>query len=157
MNRVEAQAPLPAGTVDAARTEEFDLFISYSTAPDYPLARELERFLGRFHELPGIQKHGLAPLRVWVDGSSFLQRRRGEVRTVDQAVRDHLERSRQLLVLCSRGATHSAAVAAETQSFLARGQASAIHLAVTEGEDPAAHPRAVFPAPILAAGLERAI
>jgi WD40 repeat protein len=157
MNRAAEPAPSPAEALGAPRAEEFDLFISYATAPDYPLARELERFLSRFHQFPGIQQHGLAPLRVCVDGSSFLQRRRGEVRTVDQVVRDHLERSRQLLVLCSTGAVRSAAVAAEAQSFLARGQAGAIHLAVSEGEDPAAHPRAVFPAPILAAGLERAI
>jgi hypothetical protein len=66
----EVPAPSPDETVDAARTQEFDLFISYSTEPDYPLARELERFLSRFHQLPGLQKHDLAPLRVCVDGSS---------------------------------------------------------------------------------------
>jgi WD40 repeat protein len=153
----EAEAS-PAGAAPAtAGGEAFDLFISYSTLTDYALARDLERFLSRFHQLPGIGKHGLAPLRVCVDGSSFLQRRRGQVRTVAEVVRDHLARSRQMLVLCSSGAARSAAVAAEVQDFLDRGRAGAIQLAVTEGAEPAVRPQEIFPAPVLAAGLERTI
>src|SRR4029077_1163028 len=97
--------------------------------------------------------HALSPLSVCVDGSSFLQRRRGRVRRVDDVVREHLARSRQLLVLCSTGAVGSAAVSAEIGSFLGSDRAGDIHLAVTEGADPGATPEAYFPAPLRAAGL----
>src|SRR3982751_3510966 len=107
--------PNPPANADVV--EPFDVFISYSTHPDYALARDLEQFLTTFHQLPGIEKHALAPLSVCVDGSSFLQRRRGQVRRVDDVVREHLVRSRQLLVLCSTGAVGSTAVAAEIECF----------------------------------------
>ena len=133
--------------------EPFDVFISYSTRSDYLLARDLERFLTRFHQLPGIEKHSLTPLRVCVDGSTFLQRRQGRVRRVDDVVQEHLARSRQLLVLCSTGAADSPAVRSEVQSFLDTDRAGDVHLAVTDGADPSASPEAYFPEPVRAAGL----
>src|SRR4029079_17051300 len=147
--------------VDAAEppgaNEALDLFMSYSKKPDYALARDLERFLSRFHQLPGIEKHALPPLRVCVDSSSVLQRRQGRVRQVDEVVRDHLARSRQLLVLCSSGAVASEAVRTEVLGFLQADRGRDVHVAVTEGSDPASTPESFFPEPLRAAGLAKTI
>src|SRR4051812_12695224 len=66
-----------AGSVKLARTKEahlvtdteydYDAFLSYTTEADYLLARDLESFLGRFHELPMPDGKSLKQLRVWRD------------------------------------------------------------------------------------------
>ena len=50
---------------------EFDLFLSYSTAPDYELGRKAESFLESFHNLIVDDRYTLKPLQICRDGSDF--------------------------------------------------------------------------------------
>ncbi|MEM7504953.1 MAG: WD40 repeat domain-containing protein, partial [Pseudomonadota bacterium] len=136
---------------------EFDLFISYSTNPDYRLARALHRFLSTFHDLRPVRHHGLPPLNVCLDGGSFVSRKGGRKLSVQEIVEDNLGRSRQLLVLCSSGASSSGYVAHEVRWFLEHRGAANIMLAVTEGNNPSETPDAIFPAEILETGLQKGI
>jgi WD40 repeat protein len=136
---------------------EFDVFISYATDPDYFLARALYRFLTTFHTLPTIAPRRIPALSVCLDSGSFLRRHGDRVLPVTEMVELYLQRSRQLLVLCSSGAVRSKHVAFEIEWFLRHRGEAGMHFAVTEGPNPSADPALVFPAAVLAAGLQQSV
>jgi WD40 repeat protein len=123
----------------------YDVFISYSTDPDYALVRNIEGFLRSFHRLKLLDGRALKELNVCVDGSSFLLGRgKKEPATVEQIVSSNLTRSKQLLVFCSKSAAVSKSVDFEIQWFLDRRSTGDVMLAITEGSDPSAQPDVYF-------------
>jgi WD40 repeat protein len=136
-------------------SNDFDVFVSYATNPDYSLARNLESFLETFHKLPNPENISLPPLKVCVDGSDFhtSSARGGEV---GEMIESYLERSKELLVLCSRNARRSPWVDQEIKWFLANRGPDSIRLALTEGED-LNRLDEVFPQAVIDAGLHRRI
>lgn len=156
--------------------DKFELFVSYSRAPDGRLAKEIEKFLESFHKtplLPEIREAegepspplptSLEPLQVCVDSSDFRMPPPGgksapasSQKVLDVAAR-HLAEARELLVLCSSGSRASPWVEKEVEWFLEHRGASAIRLAITEGEDPLAEPEKYFPPILLEHGLHHNI
>ena len=153
-HRIDSDAQTP---VEAESSFAFDVFISYATDPDYLLARALQRFVSSFHLMHTGGEHNLPPLCVCLDSGSFLTRHKGRLLETKDTINAHLARSHQILVLCSTGAARSADVAYEVSWFLQHRSASAVHLAVTEGSAPGREPAAVFPAPVIEAGIHRSI
>lgn len=132
----------------------YDVFISYSTDPDYRLAKELQTFLGGFHTIVHSDATPLRPLRVFVDESDLIQP--GPDNAAGRsAITDLLERrlseSALLLVLCSRNARQSRWVNEEVASLLSQRGVNAIRIALTEHA--AATLDDVVPASLLAAGI----
>jgi WD40 repeat protein len=137
---------------------EYDLFLSYSTDPDYALARNLEVFLRTFHRREILNRRQLPELRVFLDSSSLLRRSsRDQPQQIGEMLNERLAVSKRILVLCSRQAMRSEHVQYEVDWYLSRNRACDMWLAVTEGEDPAAAPHQYFSAAIRAAGLTRQI
>lgn len=136
---------------------EYDAFLSYSTDPDYHLARDLESFLETFHELPRTADMGVRPLRVCRDGSDFRvprnARSASEIASASEIITRHLERSEYLVVICSQNAALSPWVLFECNWFLEHRGASRILLCVSEGADPKVDDASLFPEPLKAAGL----
>ncbi len=134
----------------------YDLFISYSTDPDYSLVRKIESFLETFHKLKTPKELPLRPLNACVDGSDFslqkIQKKEGE-NAVATLIDDYLSRSDELLVLCSRNASKSPWVDQEIKWFLKHRGPEAIRLVVTEGKDPGAAPEEIFSPSIIESGL----
>lgn len=125
----------------------FDLFLSYSTEPDYDEARDLERFLESFYRGKLSASLNLEPLNVCMDGSDFPLRRVAGTSPNDQidaTIVDVLSRSDRMLVLCSPNAARSPWVDKEVAWFMEHRGPEAILLAVTEGEDPVNRPEEVF-------------
>jgi hypothetical protein len=115
----------------------YDVFMSYSTDPDYALVRNIERFLRTFHRLKLLDGRTLGELNVCVDGSSFLLGKgKEQPATVGQIVTSNLSRSKRLLIFCSKNAAISRPVDFEIQWFLDGGRAGDVMLAITEGSDP---------------------
>ncbi|MEJ2171109.1 MAG: TIR domain-containing protein, partial [Desulfobacterales bacterium] len=133
--------------------KQFDIFISYSTDPDYSLAREIKLFLETFHELPTPENIELRPIKVCMDGSDF--RRSVPSSTgvmaseIEPVVEHYLRRTARLLVLCSAQACTSRWVNQEIQWFLERDRIDDIFLALSEGSDPGLHPFGVIPASLI--------
>ena len=69
------------------RRSNNSLFLSYSTEPDYDLARTLESGLETFHQLPTPNDLVLPPLAVCVDGSDFHSAR---AKNVEEAIRNSI-------------------------------------------------------------------
>ena len=135
----------------------FEVFISYSTHPDYSLARNLESFLETFNKLPTPENLSLTPLRICVDGSDFqAAKRSGKGREVASTLDDYLGKSKELLVLCSRNAHKSKWVDQEIRWFLTNRGPDAIRVALTEGED-LSNLEEVFPPAIVETGLHKQI
>ena len=128
---------------------DFDLFICYSTRPDYAQVRQLESFLESFHKLPVSPPASLRPLKVCVDGSDFRFLRTG----IRPTLYNHLARSRRLLVMCCPESVASTAVDAEIRFFLETRGADDVLVAVTAGIDPSATPNEVFHRLLLEAGV----
>ena len=146
--------------MEEANNKTFDLFVSYSTKPDYRLVRELESFLETFHRLPTPDNIGLRPISVCVDGSDFKTPRRGRgemTAEVETVIDQHLALSSELLVLCSSDASHSKWVDHEVQWFLQHRGPEYIRLAVTEGVDPDARPEEVFSETLMEADLHERV
>ena len=138
-------------------------FLSYSTDPDYALARDLERFLESFHKQIRQLPDGTAPrpLSVCRDGSDFsiasirstADGEAGENRIRD-TIRHYLEQSEFLIVLCSMHSARSEYVAFEIDWFL-KHRPDNILLVVTEGSPE--RDASVFAPSLQAAGRNRAI
>ena len=145
---------------------EYDLFICYARNPDAAVAREIERFLEAFHSALAETK-GTMPikaLRVCLDGSDFiLQGWDGEEaptvtkRGADATLSHYLDRSRELLVLCSTGSARSDYMAKEIRHFMEHRGTGRIRLAYTDGTDPdrRSNPEQFFPAPVIERGLHQ--
>ncbi len=148
--------PLLVADNNATGEGRFDAFLSYSSDPDYQIARSLESFLEAFHRLPTAGASALPPLQICRDGSDFTLLQE-EIRdpNVPEVIAHHLGRSRILLLICSRGAARSPWVDRELQWWLeeARRSPSQILVAITEGEDPEAHPEEIFSPRMIEAGL----
>ncbi len=81
---------------------EYDLFLSYSTDPDYSLARNLEVFLRTFHRRDVLNRRHLRELRVFLDSSSLLRRsRHDKPEQIAEMLDERLAASKRILVLCS--------------------------------------------------------
>ncbi|MEM8558329.1 MAG: TIR domain-containing protein [Bacteroidota bacterium] len=123
----------------------FKAFLSYSTDPDYRLAREVERFLEAFHKSISQLPDGRnpEPLKICRDGSDFkisaIKQEFSKGTDTDDLVRgtiaEYLEQSEFLIVFCSRNAAESVYVDYEVGWFL-KNRPSGILLAVTESEAP---------------------
>jgi WD40 repeat protein len=149
---------MPATSV-SGESQSYDVFVSYTTDPDYPVSRALEKFLETFHRLKTPDRRPLRRLEVCRDGSDFSAhqakgRRRGQG-VVEELIVSNLEASRHLLVLCSHRTPRSAYVGMEVRWFLEHRGPDDILLAVTEGDDPSGRPEEVFPAAVIEAGLHQ--
>lgn len=129
------------------KTSSFDyqLFVSYTRTPDGPLAREIERFLEAFHDSmrPPATTDPLSPLHICIDGSDFRMPplegeglATGRERDVLSVVFAHLERARELLVLCSEASARSRWVEEEVRRFIELRGVGAVRLGYTEGTNP---------------------
>src|SRR5262247_997875 len=97
---------------DVSGAFDFHLFVSYSHRQDARLVRRIEPFLESFHKrVPRGSRDRLTPLALCVDGSDFTLPPRAQPDTSDREVPGvivrHLDRSRELLVLCSEAARQS--------------------------------------------------
>lgn len=128
---------------DESVEAQYDLFISYSTKPDYALSRKVESFLESFHRLKTPEGIKLKPLSVCRDGSDFSlhsiskdkpesSQQNAQIQTV---LADYLQQSRYLLVLCSRNSAISEYVRFEIEWFIQNKGLGAVLLGVTEGEN----------------------
>jgi WD40 repeat protein len=119
---------------------QHDLFISYSTDPDYIVSQKIEGFLERFHKLKVPEGITLKQLRVCRDGSDFsirkLREQTPDEGNVKNTIAYYLHQSRYLLVLCSRNAALSEYVSFEVNWFIKNRGADSILLAITEGDNP---------------------
>lgn len=140
---------------------KYDLFVSYSTDPDYKLVHKLESFLESFHQLKTPKELSLRTLNVCVDGSDFTiprkEKNNAETGNIPDVIKEHLSKSAELLVLCSAKACQSIWVNDEIKWFLENRGPHAIRLAVTEGIDPKKQPDEVFPQAIIDTGLHTKI
>ena len=124
---------------------EYDLFLSYSTDPDYGLSRKVEGFLESFHEQ--IKTKGdfkLKELQVCRDGSDFKlneifkEARKTKVEVKEftkKALAQYLGKSKNLLVLCSKNSRTSEYMDFEIKWFLENKPQGSIFLAITEGKE----------------------
>lgn len=134
---------------------DFDVFLSYSTDPDFKLSRKLEAFLEDFHRLPSPKDINLKELRVCRDGSNFsLQRDAESLRSGEKTIVDYLSRSRYLLVLCSQNSKNSFWMDKELAWFLEH-RPNYILIAVTEGVDPSSNESEVFSERLIKSGLHQ--
>jgi WD40 repeat protein len=154
----------PAGTPlidDPARqvAQAYDAFLSYRSQSDYRNARWLETFLEGMHQMPAPGGVPIRPLSICRDGSDFRLPRRVDVADgnarVWEIIRQELERSRCLLVLCSPGAVDSRWIRDEVTWFV-RHRRENILLVLTEAVDPIGRPDQCFPPVVLEHGLHEA-
>jgi tetratricopeptide (TPR) repeat protein len=134
-------------------------FLSYSTEPDYDLARTVESFIESFHLRSGIRRLRLERLQICRDGSDFKlpSRQRDQHLGPGSGIRSildgYLDQSMYLVVLCSRRASSSPYVKYEIERFLQKHPSDAVLCVITEGESPAQKPEEVFPQELIAAGI----
>jgi WD40 repeat protein len=140
---------------------EYDLFISYSTDPDYQLSRRIESFLESFHKIKFPEGVKLKSLAVCRDGSDFSLHaikkkamQHHEKDYVNLVLEHYLQKSQYLLVLCSRNAALSSYVRFEIAWFLKNKGADYILLAVSEGNNFKEEKLEIFPADILKHNLQ---
>jgi len=144
--------------VNNAPTHSFDAFLSYSTQGDYRISRQVEAFLERFHTVISRSGVELPALRVCRDGSDFRQvmsSGHGPDDAIWLRIQASLAASRHVIVLCSPESAASQWVDRELRWALTNKEPGAILLAVTAGDDPAAHPEGIIPAAAIEAGLHR--
>ncbi len=153
--------------VENTDTYPFDIFLSYSTEPDYRLARKLESFIERFHRSRTAKTERLGSLSACLDGSDFVlsskdrsesQRQTSDdLLSVPEVIEQHLTKSRLLLVLCSPQSMRSPWVRREIQWFLEQRGEGSIRLALTRGDPADETPESFFAPEIIAAGLETTV
>jgi hypothetical protein len=121
----------------------YDVFISYSTDPDYQLSRKIDRFLESFHKIKTDNDVKLKPLSVCRDGSDFnlhsLKKQASKSSQSDDSLKNvlvhYLQQSEYLLVLCSGNTALSEYVRFEIDWFIQNKGVDFILLAVTEGSN----------------------
>ena len=137
--------------------EAYDIFISYSMDPDYPLSRRIENFLESFHKLDVPNDIKLKPLVVCRDSSDFsLHKVRKDASDkqqaddyVQQVLVEYLQRSEYLLVLCSPNAVQSRYVNFELNWFIQNKGIDKVLVAVTHGADLSGDMQQFFPGAII--------
>lgn len=134
---------------------EYDAFLSYSTDPDYLLARDLEGFLGRFHELPMPDGSALRQLRIWRDETGRPPPGSPLGDDIRSILTSSLERCRFLVVLWSARSAGSSWMKFEVEWFLAHRGPGSVLLGVTDSLDPSQSAELLFSPEIVRAGLHR--
>ena len=132
-----------------------DAFLSYATAADYELARDLEDFLERFHELPTPAELPLRPLSIWRDGSDVSiadSMRGGDVSSILERA---LAECRFLVLLWSGQSRASPYMAFELDWFLRHRAPGSVRLAITDARDPVPTSPELFLPSMIEAGLTR--
>jgi hypothetical protein len=135
----------------------YDLFISYSTDPDYKTSRKVESFLESFHKLKTPQGISLKKLSVCRDGSDFsLTSLKNKLLSdpegnehIKSILSNYLQQSKYLLVLCSANATFSPYVSFEIDWFIKNKGPEYILLSPTEGNNIKDEGISIFPEIIL--------
>lgn len=148
---------MPEQNQQSIQVDGYDLFVSYSMAPDYELSRRIENFLEGFHKLKISSDIKLKPLQVCRDGSSFslhkIEKESADKNQsgdyVQQVLVEYLQRSKYLLVLCSYNAAKSRYVNFEISWFIQHKEIDKILIAVTEGEDLSVNSKHLFPVPAI--------
>ena len=140
----------------------YDLFISYNRNPDYRCARDLTRFLERFHKTPtGKREISLRELEICLDGVTFSnppateRTPAGGSKAVDAVLVNYLKHSKELLVLCSSRARSSEWVGLELEWWLENRGPDSVRVAVTEDVGDA--PDRFFPEAIVSARIHERI
>lgn len=137
---------------------KYNLFISYSTDPDYKLSKNLETFLESFSKLAARYGKNLEHLEVFRDGSDFKPSgSQDEDRSINSMLVDNLKQSEWLIVLCSENAAKSNFVNHEIEWFLKNRGRDKVLAAFTEGEDPGANPEKYFSPLLLKYNLHHSI
>src|SRR5262249_17635134 len=129
----------------------YDAFLSYTTKPDYPLARDLESFLGGFHELPLSKR--LKQLRVWRDETGRPPVSTGLRTNVDTMLEASLQQCRYLVLLWSTHSLHSEWIPKEFNWFPSHRGIPSILLGITDSPDPDGSTDMLFWPEIIQAGL----
>ena len=135
----------------------YDLFLSYSTDPDYALSRKVESFLESFHKLKVPQNIALRKLSVCRDGSDFTMQgmKRDAEESADPSLfiknilKQYLEDSDYLLVLCSVNARVSQFVQFEINWFIQNKGPEKVLLGITECDVSVENYDSIFPPAIL--------
>lgn len=124
--------------------KKYNLFLSYSTDPDYEVSRKVESFLERFHNLKVDDSYTLKPLQVCRDGSDFelykiledaKRSNDDHEEFTKKAIAQYLKKSENLLVLCSINSAKREYVNYEIEWFFNNKPEGKIFLAITEGEE----------------------
>ena len=134
---------------------KYDAFLSYATEADYDLARNLEDFLERFHELPTPVELPLRPLSIWRDGSDVSigdARSRGGITSI---LENALAECRYLVLLWSQQSRRSTYMRFELEWFLQHREVGSIRVGITDARDPDPDSSELFLATMIAAGLTR--
>ncbi|TBD04819.1 hypothetical protein ELH21_10680 [Rhizobium leguminosarum] len=141
--------------VQARPSDQYDVFISFVASVDYKTARLIKNFLGSFHKR--VEKSGLeiAEIAAFMD-SDNLRRRSIGVGTaeLDATLKQDLEKSEHLLVLCSSEAAKSAWVEREFDWYVAAKGDDKILLGVTDPVDLSSD-QSAFPPYVKKRGLEK--
>lgn len=121
---------------------KYDLFISYSTDPDYRLSRKIESFLESFHKINTQNEVELKELQICRDGSDFQMHRlvsnaekhnqKDKESFIQDIIVGYLKSSDYLLVLCSENSAKSPHVNFEVEWFLKNKGKEHILLAISE-------------------------
>lgn len=130
-----------------------DAFLSYVTEADYDLARDLESFLERFHELPTPESFSLRPLSIWRDGSDVSLSEAGNHAGVAGWLEYYMAQCRYLILLWSKQSAQARWTRFELKWFLANRGPQSVLLAITDALDPRPNSRQLFTPEILRAGL----
>lgn len=132
----------------------FDAFISYASSGDYRLARDLEEFLERFHELPTPENTPLRRLQIWRDGSDASMHDIAAL-DIERMLETYLRDSHYLILLWSKDSRLSRWTQWELDWFLANREPSDILLALTDAIDPDNEASQLFVPAILDRGLHQ--
>lgn len=140
---------------------KYDLFLSYSTMPDYRLARDTERFIESFHELNLPLERKAKQLKVCRDGSEFILKTTGAKADTEEkrdevwnTIEPHLADSKYLLLFACPQSAQSVWVRQEVEWFL-QHRPENIWIAVTAGAENEI--KAAFPPGIIERGIDRRI
>ena len=141
---------------------KYDLFLSYSTEPDYELSRKVESFLESFHNLIVDERYSLKSLQICRDGSDFeLHQILEDAKAFDEeneaftkkTIAKYLSKSQHLLVLCSKNSAKSDYIDFEIEWFLKKRPDGKVFLAISEGEEIKPDTTELFSSQILKNGL----
>src|SRR4051812_1666506 len=133
----------------------YDAFLSYTTEADYLLARDLEDFLGRFHELPTPKTFPLKLLEVGGAERGGSAGGGGSRRDVEGMLEKYLPQCRYLVLLWSKKSLHAYWMRFEFDWFRAHRGFESILLGITDALDPVGTADSLFWPEINEAGISK--
>jgi WD40 repeat protein len=142
-------------TPEAPTDFRYDAFLSYATEADYDLARELEDFLERFHELPTPLELELRPLSIWRDGSDVSIAEGSGRESINSILEGALAACRYLVLLWSDHSPGSPYMQLELEWFLRHRGPSSVRIGITEASDPTPTSTDLFLPSMIDAGITR--